>query len=436
MNSIDLIKMGIKNLWRRKTRTVLTVLGVIIGTTAIVVMISLGLGLQRAQRQSLEMMGGLTEIEVYKPWVPEDPRGGSDTDEVYMDDDAVLIFKSLANVEGVLATKRANIELRIGKKSSWSEILVVDFQELQKFGYNLQSGEWPDEFDRNVFVAGANLSMNFHDMNAMYYEEPEPIDLYTSSIKAYVEGEYTYDGKKKRPFNIAVKGTLESKQNYQDYTSYMSFYAYEQYVNTNEKKYGDKTNRERKKPGEKEDLYDNIKVKVNEVENVVAVQQQIRDMGYEAYSNAEWLESEEGFMKVVQAILGGIGGVSLLVAAIGITNTMIMSIYERTREIGVMKVLGAKLKDIKNLFLLEAALIGLVGGAFGLGLSLIGSNVINKLFASSAGGEFMFATDISYIPWELSLIALVFSTVIGIVSGYYPARRAMKLSALKAISTN
>jgi ABC-type antimicrobial peptide transport system permease subunit len=113
-----------------------------------------------------------------------------------------------------------------------------------------------------------------------------------------------------------------------------------------------------------------------------------------------------------------------------------MSIYERTREIGVMKVLGAKLQDIKNLFLLEAALIGLFGGAMGLGVSFAASGIINRIVYNMSQDSYMPVDEISVIPLSLVLIALVFSTLIGIISGYYPARRAMKLSALKAISTN
>ena len=111
-------------------------------------------------------------------------------------------------------------------------------------------------------------------------------------------------------------------------------------------------------------------------------------MGYEASSNAEWIESEQKTMGYVQAVLGGIGAVSLFVAAIGITNTMMMSIYERTKEIGVMKVLGCDLRNIRSLFLLEAGFIGFIGGVIGLALSYTLSAVINKL-ASGANGMMM-----------------------------------------------
>lgn len=434
MNSLDLMLMGIKNLWRRKTRTILTVLGVVIGTTAIVVMLSLGFGMERAREKELEKMGGLTEIEIYKPWSNSDPRNSESSDTVYMDDDAVALFKSLENVEAVLATKRIEMQLSVGKKTSWSEVLAVDFNALKAFGYELQSGEWPSDTQKNALVAGSTLNMNFYDMNAMYYVEPEPLDLYTSSVKCYIEGEYYGEGKKKRPFSIDVVGTLESKNAWGDHTSYINLYTYDQYIKQNDRKYGGE--KERIKPGTKEDVYSGIKVKANKLENVIAIQDQIKAMGFEAYSNAEYLEGEKNQTLIIQAVLGGIGGVSLLIAAIGITNTMIMSIYERTREIGVMKVLGAKLKDIKNLFLFEAAMIGLFGGIIGLALSFGVSKIINKVAVNMTEGSYMVLDEISYIPGYLMISALVFATVIGIISGYYPARRAMKLSALKAISTN
>lgn len=434
MSSLDLMLMGIKNLWRRKTRTILTVLGVIIGTTAIVVMLSLGFGLQRQREAQIERMGGLTTIEVSKPWSRPTNNGQSSSDEIYMDDEALESFQNMEFVEGVLAQKRTNIQLRVGKKESWSNVYAVDFAQLEKFGKSLAEGSYPEPFDKSAIVVGANTHMNFYDPYSRYYmPDEEGVDLQNGKLKCFIDGEYYGNGKKKRPFNLTVVGTMEGNDTWEDSFSYMSFYTYEKLVEQNEKKYGDR-DRKRKKPGTREDKYDEMKVRVDKLDNVLIVQEKIRELGYEAYSNAEWMEGEQKQALIIQGVLGGIGGVSLLIAAIGITNTMIMSIYERTREIGVMKVLGAKLKDIKNLFLFEAALIGLFGGTIGLGLSLGASKLINNIFASM--NEFGFDGGISYIPAYLMIGALIFSTLIGIVSGYYPARRAMKLSALKAISTN
>ena len=166
------------------------------------------------------------------------------------------------------------------------------------------------------------------------------------------------------------------------------------------------------------------------MENVAELQKQIKDMGYETYASAEWIDSEMKTLNTIQLVLGGIGAVSLIVAAIGIINTMMMSIYERTKEIGVMKVIGCRLRDIQLLFLMEAAFIGFIGGAVGTGISYALSPVINK--ALSGGEDMMFA---SVIPPWLAVLAVVFSTIIGMIAGFLPSLRAMRLSPLEAMRT-
>lgn len=147
------------------------------------------------------------------------------------------------------------------------------------------------------------------------------------------------------------------------------------------------------------------------------------------------LENVKDQMKMIQAVLGGIGAVAFLVAAIGISNTMVMSTYERTREIGIMKVLGCKLSDIMTLFLTEAAIIGFAGGLTGILLSLGLSAVMNAL--SDSGVLSMFSMGegipISVIPIWLIIGGIGFSTLVGVLSGFYPALRATRLSALDAI---
>ncbi len=175
-------------------------------------------------------------------------------------------------------------------------------------------------------------------------------------------------------------------------------------------------------------------VKVEDIDKVQRVQEQIQEMGYNAHSLNDMLESMQDTASTLQAVLGGIGAVSLLVAALGITNTMIMSIYERTREIGIMKVIGAALTDIRRLFLLEAGIIGLSGGILGIGISYGGSYLLNRANIPILGMGMM-GTKISIIPLWLALATICFSTLVGLLSGFYPARRAMKLSALEAIKT-
>ena len=176
----------------------------------------------------------------------------------------------------------------------------------------------------------------------------------------------------------------------------------------------------------KELYYNELYIRVDNMDNVQAVQQEIKNMGYEASSNAEWMEQMQTQMGTIQMVLGGIGAVSLFVAAIGIANTMMMSIYERTKEIGVIKVLGCDMGNIRTMFLMEAGFIGLFGGIIGLILSYGISVVINVVAKDYYQG-------ISYIPLWLVLISLVFAVFVGMAAGFFPALRAMKLSPLAAI---
>ncbi|HSW35883.1 MAG TPA: FtsX-like permease family protein, partial [Candidatus Limnocylindrales bacterium] len=134
---------------------------------------------------------------------------------------------------------------------------------------------------------------------------------------------------------------------------------------------------------------------------------------------------------------GGIGAISLLVAAIGIINTMVMSIYERTREIAVIKVLGASFSSIRWLFLTESSLIGFLGGASGLALSYLLSFVINMYAGAFIGMDAMSPeaqmVQISLIPLWLGAFSIVFGTTLGLIAGLYPATRAMNLDPVTAM---
>ena len=183
--------------------------------------------------------------------------------------------------------------------------------------------------------------------------------------------------------------------------------------------------------------YQQAKVKVNEIKNVIEVQEQIRATGLNAYSMAESLEQANKTQAVLQGVLGGIGAISLLVAAIGIANTMVMSIYERTKEIGIMKVIGSRIKDIRRMFLYESSMIGFIGGTIGVGVSYGISYLLNTVGVRFLSGNIgmMGETKLSIVPIWLAVLGMAFSAAIGLISGFFPARKATKISALSAIHT-
>jgi putative ABC transport system permease protein len=190
--------------------------------------------------------------------------------------------------------------------------------------------------------------------------------------------------------------------------------------------------------------FDQITVKVESREQVEDVVKKIREKGFDVWSPAKELEAINNFFFVIQLVLGGIAAISLLVATIGIVNTMIMSILERTREIGIMKVIGATVFNIRWLFLMESGFIGLIGGAAGLGLAWCAVEVVNYLGQSAGllesmgmgfggGGPEGENPRLAFIPAWLALFAIGFSFLIGLLAGIFPAIRASRLSALQAI---
>ncbi|MDU0894243.1 MAG: FtsX-like permease family protein, partial [Anaerococcus sp.] len=189
------------------------------------------------------------------------------------------------------------------------------------------------------------------------------------------------------------------------------------------------------KSNDKEIKYDNLQVVVDKAENVKDVEQAIRKLGYQTNSMAEASKEIESQTRTIMLILGGIGSIAFIVSAIGIINTMLMSIYERQKEIGVMKVIGASVSDIQTMFLIESGFIGFFGGVLGLLISLLAGKLINNVFTGLNEGM-VGVNKIIIIPTWLALVGVGFSALVGVLAGYLPARRATKLSAIDALRAN
>lgn len=452
MKFLDLLRMSSSNLWKRKVRTILTVLGVVIGVASIVVMISLGLGLSRSLMEQYESYGSLTQITVYEPYYYD----GNDKDVKRLDDELISTIERIGHVESVYPVLQMSAMAKYGGYENYLMLRAMPSEAIAELGITVGEGSLPSRTDNELkFFYGYQVVQDFYNSKtgAGFWQTGElpDIDMMNDPIfiifdmDAYWQSQAPQSGegqpvKPPKKYLIEACGVQETPPDgeYAMYSWY-TFCDIDQLIPELKKIFKNKVipGQPSTKTGKpyKEIFYNQLLVNVDEMDNVTDIQTQITEMGYEANSNAEWIESEQKTMGYVQAVLGGIGAVSLFVAAIGITNTMMMSIYERTKEIGVMKVLGCDLRNIRSLFLLEAGFIGFIGGIIGLVLSYTLSAVINKLAAGAGGMMVPESTSISYIPIWLALLSLIFAVLVGMVAGFFPALRAMKLSPLAAIRT-
>lgn len=447
MNRRDILQMSLVNMLRRKTRTFLTVIGVVIGTSSIVIMLSLGLAMDKSFRDQLNQMGSLNIVEVY-PWAPYNytQMGPSGPNEVRLDDQTILDFERIPGVVAVMPQKTAYLRVVAGRMVGDMPVVGVKPELLEAFDFEIDKGRLLQASDKEAMIFGVRVADNFFNprLPRQFPMGPGPsaspkVDLINSKLLLTSDMSYgdrrrtstTEDTRPPKPHEIKGVGIIKESGNEKDYQAYMALSALEKILKEdNRSQASDRSSRGRPV---NQNGYEQVKVKVGDIELVESVQKQIQNMGFQASSLLDMLNSMKKTSRTLQAILGGIGAVSLLVAAIGITNTMVMSIYERTKEIGVMKVLGADLKDIGSLFLLEAGLIGFAGGILGLGFSYSISWLLNHLSSGFMGGMGGGPGQISVITPILSVSALVFATLVGVVAGYFPARRAMHLSALDAI---
>ncbi|MCI8650458.1 MAG: ABC transporter permease [Anaerotruncus sp.] len=473
MKISDMVSMCLGNLFRRKMRTLLTITGVIVGTCAIVIMISLGLGMTLSQEAALAQMGDLTMIEVMNYGY------NGEGEPKIMDDAAVAVMQKLPGV--VVATPvyqphYINANFYSGKKDrycmQYSNLIGIYADAMPLMGYQLLEGEFPtgpqaDQKKPVSVVLGQYTDYEFEDTKSKYnrWTWPETdaegnvirspfVDMFKSEVYLSTQPPESEENKEDKTKHIQreIKAVARIKEDWDK--GYETSRGILMDIN-DLKKLEEEFIRANKISTNKNENqgYSRVSVKVETLDDVDPVETEIKAMGFETRSMETVRKPMQEQVRQQQMFLGIMGGISLAVAAIGIANTMTMSIYERTREIGVMKVLGCLVQNIRSIFLMEAGVIGFIGGCAGVCISYLVSFLMNYFqfsfngvggsnngmmgggfYMSGGGGEQAAASlPVSVIPFWLVGAAILFATLMGLLSGIMPANRAMKISALEAI---
>ena len=395
----DLFKIALRSLKANKLRTFLTMLGIIIGVASVISMISLGEGARRQTLSTIAKFG--TNIITVKPGEKKNRHVSTGKVETLTLKDAFAIRDYVPNINGVAAQVYQSRQLKYGNKNSNSTIRGVSADYVWIGNFQIDVGRFFTEEEvrsaRKICVLGATVVKNL-------FESENPVG---KTLKV--------DGN-----NYLVIGTTVAK-------GALTWWDPDDQI------FIPVTTAQKRLFGIK--YVQSIDVQIKDMNDIETVKQDIEALlrnrhnlrqgdknDFYVQNSAEWLQSWGKAAQTFQFLLGGIAAISLLVGGIGIMNIMLVSVTERTREIGIRIAIGAKKREIRKQFLIESILISFLGGSIGIGLGVLISRAASRM------GDLE-----TIVSLQSILLAFGFSVGIGIFFGLYPATKASNLNPIDAL---
>jgi len=417
------LKLAFGMLRNAKLRSWLTVIGIVIAVSSVTMILSFGAGIKTEVNNKVGSSGAKV-LELYGGW-------SEDGNNLITLNDYNELAK-LSEVESMLRSNSVYPKIIFNDIEINKQIKGFDLENFDDFkdSYNLIDGYWLEKDD----VGKILISKDF--LNQTFEEDYKP------EIGDYFEiyGEqYQISGifETKGLFNFGGADIIGSFDDVLDIKKAQKSQSSQDGNNDFESDLD-------LPPGiTEDDVYDNIKIKLKPSVDFETAKKNIEERLFE-FRNSDrekqnfWLQSKDSILKelntvinVVTWVLVGFASISILVGSVGIANTMFTSVLEKTKEIGIMKSIGAKNSDIRHIFLLNSGLLGLAGGIIGVVIGMFfafigGFAVIH--FAKIEGINF-----ISLISFKVIFGALVFSILIGMASGFFPAKNASKMTPVDAL---
>jgi putative ABC transport system permease protein len=396
----EYFKLAVRNLKKRKLRTWLTMLGIFISIATIFLLISLSLGLQNAVQDQFKALG--TDKFFVQPSTGFLGPPGSVETEILTKDDVETI-QGVSGVKDVLETVAGNAKVEFNDKTRYHVVWGMSTETelyIETGTYKIDDGKFLENGDTGALLGSLHKTGNLFDKQVQ------------------VGNKLTINDQE-----VKVRGILKTIGNSEDdKLIIMDVGAFRTLFNISKR-------------------VDWIVVQVNEGEDIKEVAERVekrlrssrgvteKTQDFMILTPEELLASVQTILNIITIFLAGIAVISLLVGAVGIANTMYTSVLERTKEIGVMKAVGAKNKEILQIFLIESGLLGLVGAGIGVGLGYTLSKTVEFIATSALGTNLLQAA----APWYLVFGCLVFGFLIGALSGTLPALRASKIKVVDAL---
>ncbi|EGT0015105.1 ABC transporter permease [Clostridium perfringens] len=426
----DLLSIIWRNMWKRKTRTIFTMMGVIIGCLAIFIIISITNGFERYLTYEMESLMDTSVISIYPNWKSETEDNKDSTTKTKLTDKNVEELNKLGYFSEVIPKRYAHTQIKYGKNQTYARILANDKANLISESSFL-AGKAPKNRSKELLL-GYDVAKELlgYSWEEKVKDDSEFQKLIGKRVKLGGE-DFGSDDKgnplKSKQITCNIVGVLSSGNGQKNYEIQGSRKLVEDII-----KGAPLVDEEFLK--EQLTTYEGIDVRVDDKEMLESYEGTLRNMGYQTSSFKEFEKQTRSMLLGVNIILGSLAGISLLVAALGITNTMDMAIYERNREIGVIKVIGGSVRDVIKIFVGEACAISITGGfisiIFGV-LATLGINSVAKSITENMMGQPI--EKIAVPSFSLILGILIFCLVIGFIAGILPARKAAKTDVITAI---
>jgi putative ABC transport system permease protein len=381
-----------KNFTAKKLRSFLTVFGVVIGITAIFFLLSFGLGIQRLVTQEVVGDNSLKAIDVDSP----------NSKLLKLDEEAINTFEKYPHVE------------RVGVQYSFPGILSLSGSEVDSVVYGLNK-------DYQSLT-----SLRLKEGRLLDTSDNRAVVLNTSALKAIGIDKKGSAINKKLIITVPLQRVEATQKEIKDTFTIVGVIE-------------SGSGSEVFMPSNLFDLagvptYQQAKVVVDDVENVDTTRKQIESNGFQTASLNDTIAEIERIFQFFNLILVSFGSIGMIVAVLGMFNTLTISLLERTREIGLMIALGGRRSDMRKLFIFEAALISFAGAVVGIILAVVGGEVVNAYVNAGARGRGVTQSfDLFATPWWAILITISFTMIVGLLVVYFPARKAEKTNPIDAL---